>query len=178
MSTKIYEAYEYKGKDIESLMKTLKNMRARIWEEVVTHVGKYRQAGEPHYKFGDRIKAEMLSSVRGPLNCLTSAVVYAHQGKLYVHFFGLDDRTVFVNGSKFISKKLFKDCSYWNNTDSADGVSKKDWEARGRTWDGILGKSFVPSHAGLTYNFVEVGDAWRLAFSLEQRAAKAKGVVV
>lgn len=172
MSTKIYDAYEYRGKNIDTLMADLKRMRAAIWEETVSHVGKHSSATEQYYALGERIQDEMRSHERSWLNCLTSAVVYPYRGRLFVQFFGLTDRMVFEDGLKFVSKKLFKEFSYWNNTDSEDGVSDNDWRARGKLWDRILGDLAVPSIAGLSYEFVGVGDAHRLAWCLNERRAK------
>lgn len=175
MSTKIYDAYEYTGRGgIDALMSHLREMRALIWEEVVTHVGKHSPADEPYYKLGERIQAEMRSGERSWLNCQTSAVVYPYRGRLFVQFFGLDDRMVFEDGTKFIDKTRFKDMSYWNNTDPEDGVSDEDWEARGKLWDDILGDDAVPSIAGLSYDFVGSGDYFRLSWALNTRRAKAK----
>jgi len=78
------------------------------------------------------------------LNISASAVIYPHQNKLYVQFFG-------VNPPK--KDKRFKDFHYQDQEDKPDSISTQEWNRREKVWDSILDDDAIPAVSGLTYEF-------------------------
>lgn len=169
MSTKIYNAYKYQGKDINTLLGQLKRMKTKVQKEALNIIGRNTNSDLTVHNLVDLLRKELLSRERTPLNMVSSAVVYPYKNNLYIQFFGLDDRVVFGDKVNFINRKLFKDFHYQNQTDDYVNVSKMQWETRRKTWEAILAPSWKPSSSGFTYEFISHHDAVQLAYNFQDR---------
>lgn len=155
MSTKIYNAYRWSG-TVETAFVFLTELRAKIETQTIETLQGYNYPKlMPEYKLVEEIQKAIKSGYNDPLNLSCSAVVYVYRHKVFIQFFGLDRSWE----EKLARKKNLKDYSYWNNSDSEEGVSKRDWSRRGAVWEGIFKKSgYTPSRAGLTVELI--GDSY------------------
>lgn len=56
----------------------------------------------------------------------------------------------------FVAATGARDFEYWNNTDPAEGVSDSEWQARGDTWERLLGDE-APARRGLAWVLPSTG---------------------
>jgi hypothetical protein len=167
MSTKIYEAYLYRGGDIYSLFRAFKGLRRRIWNTTVPHLAEliqdpvkwdfvswmddFREVVRSYQAFAEGKRGNFIE------NPACSAVVYPYRSSLYVQFFGV------LRYMYPLRVKGLVDYHYQNQCDKPDEVSNAEWRTRKRVWDAILGDEGVPSVAGLSYEFIAASDNLRIA---------------
>jgi hypothetical protein len=179
MSTKIYDAYEFKG-NLTELMSLLNKMRKRVFSLGVAECA--REISDPS-KFGlidysDGLKKafasclyEAIDPKLGVLNNVTSsAVVYTYKGRLFVQFFGLPRG--FKISNKLVDYHYQNQCDPWYEDDrrAKDKVWRKaqaaNYRSRRRVWDAITRMDTRPVHCGLVYEFIAVSDAFEVAHAV------------
>jgi len=147
MSTKIYNAYRFKG-SAELLMKEYVpkfNAEFKDW---------YRKMW---IKQGDKLDdvKNRFEYFFGPEGRFTSEmVVYFHKRRIYVQFF---------SNVHFTLDERFEDYHFQNQTDPPDDIPYRKYNARGKIWDAILEPSCIPAKVGLSYTFStwnNVFDTW------------------
>ena len=155
MSTKIYNAYKFVGKDIHELVSKLKDMRREhIAATVYMLRGTIRdfsgssmdELSVAYHKLADLVREDMKSGVNSSFNLTAAAVIYSFEGQLYIQFFGLDKNVI-------ISPQYFIDFHYQNQVDRPDDITDIEWAERERVWD----SHDIPSKSGLTFSLVEIG---------------------
>ena len=170
MSTKIYNAYEWKG-TLPGLLKHLTRMRIGYIEEVknrlvkirnwdydtpnnipfrllklreqITHIEKIVEVGLNRFANIDA------SAVIYPW-CETYAAYEPHDDadtRLFVQFFGVD----LLQMDEI--ERYCVDFHYQNQADKSADVTDEEWKDRERIWDSIFENSSYPSLAGLTFEF-------------------------
>lgn len=171
MSTKIYEAYQFHD-NLESLMVVLKKMRATIYEKaLVKALHNVKPEDFVQYRYAEEFERIVKLGTWGETskefgyieNPVSSAVIYPHDGKLYVQFFGLprDFRPPYY---------WFKDFHWQNQTDEPENVTKKAWAKRQRIWTEIMEPAgWQPSRAGLVFDFISEKDGIRLSLDMFRR---------
>lgn len=139
MSTKIYNAFKYKGK-LSELIISLKEIKEKYINDKIEELSKFSNMVitkkdinlveedikiKDLYKkpLGDLIFSEFLEKqikmgYNTPLNIDSSCVIYAHKNDIYIQFFGLNS-----NYYKNILDKL-EDFHYQNQSD----ISNYDWK--------------------------------------------------
>lgn len=173
MSTKIYNAYQYRG-SLSSLLRFLKQSReveqqkfvesvCREWVpedfDFVLFMDELRKAigGGEHFV---RVAGRLLS------NPAASAVVYTARVKyrdtLLVQFFGVERAVL-----EALPPARFRDFHYQNQTDFSH--SRREQDKRERVWNSVLGNDGIPSHAGLTFTFFDEADVVSLAIRVFER---------
>jgi len=187
MSTTIYNAYKFTGKDPYTLLNILKDYRDRYQEDMINTLSKFTKLDftPKYYKFLERaytmtdlsetslgsfmlakiIKEEIEIGMYSPLNIDASCVIYPYDGEIYIQFFGLHE--------KFISTRFFTDYHYQDQSDISNydedtepwdemTINRQyeldaDWENRKKLWDKVLGYTYVPSDNGFLFNFHPTG---------------------
>lgn len=173
MSTKIYDAYLYRG-TIHSLMAHLAKLRAELRERFVTQAAGWWSPEDFNFlNFSDGLRKMLRSGERfcqvdgvTQLNPACSAVVYpARVGRrsgLLVQFFGVEH----LDLDKLLPRR-FRDFHYQDQTDHP--FSRREWVRRKRTWDRVFRGARTPEQAGLTYDLVGEGAAFDLAFQVFEK---------
>lgn len=153
MSTKIYNAYLYKGTllNLQNILMRVRNARTEYW------LG----------KFGEHELRSYYSRHTSPLSPLLkekcddvdreAAVIYpilhpdddSARNAMLVQFFG--EHSLQKRVRKIQS---FYDFHYQNQTDPPDDIYPKSWEKRGKIWDRIFDRPGcrTPAQAGFTFS--------------------------
>lgn len=173
MSTKIYNGFKFKIKDITELHRSMNILRTEF--NNIRDGMMLDQMTEDCFSLFDRrtISPDLfdepvmrkvvnetyarqeevrIKQVRDPsVDFSFEICVYPHNGEFYGQFF-TEQRTL----TEMLKKKCyFEDFSYWNNVDEPEGVTKEEWNNRERVWEEILSDSnYIPSRAGFTYEIV------------------------
>ncbi len=152
MSTKVYDAFIYKGK-IEDLMRWLFKKREQYKEYKKKEIsllfnfkGNKKEFGNSYFAIADLIERAVKQEKNIVINYQAQAVVYFHKGKIYVKFFSLPPKLLPKKNSKFI------DFHYQNSTDKPNNISQREWNYRERTWDEIMKYNSFGEN-GLTLEF-------------------------
>jgi hypothetical protein len=157
MSTKIYDAYLYKG-TLHQLVKFLDKLRRDLQDKFVTDAASHWSPND--FDGGDFMgglrkmlkSGERFVEVAGELlvNPACSAVVYptriGKRDELLVQFFGVD------YSEKLLPRGRFADFRYQNQTDTA--IPAKEWALRKRVWDRVFKTSHTPAQAGLAFDLI------------------------
>jgi len=150
MSTKIYDAFVYKG-NIENLMKWLfqkKEQYKELKKEEIARLfrGQKKIQKENYFMIAELIEKSVKKQINAVTNYQAQAVIYFYKKKIYIKFFSVP--------SKLLPKdKKFIDFHYQNSTDKPDNISNKEWAYRERTWDKILKHNTTFGEDGLTFEF-------------------------
>lgn len=172
MSTKIYNAYEWHGGNLDLLMRRLKGLRARVHKLTIKkQIGDLgpKQTGENFsmMKFQDDMREVMKNHIwlqtgkngHTISNPVCSAVIYLYKGRVFVQFFGLPFRSARrVRG--------LRDFHYQNSCEKSANISGHAWDERRKIWDEILGEDGRPNYAGLTFEIIQESDASRIAMDM------------
>lgn len=183
MSTKIYNAYEFKG-DLDELMSMLGRVKKRVWTDALVGLVADLDDG---VKFGwltysEALKKAMRSSeyyiVEKGLGCVKnmscSAVVYPYKKRLFVQFFGLP-RDLKLGSKKLVDYHYQNQSDRWYDFDkrAKDKVwyraQAKNYREREKTWEAIFSQSWRPSSAGLVFEFASESDAIELSLKVFER---------
>lgn len=180
MSTKIYAAYQWKGRN--GIRGVLDHLATTVHGKVLDRAVK-NLAGNPDaiaaWKgnnqdwdiFENKFKQILAGSTREYLNFSSAVSVFPDaDGEVYAVFNSLDSFS-FGNDCPecFIDSKLWRDFHYQNSTDCPSNIDKKDWANRRKTWEKLF-KRCGPdartfAHASLTYDFISPATAgivlWR-----------------
>jgi len=174
MSTKIYDAYLYKG-TLHQLLPFLGRMRKHLWDEFISNVaaewspkdfdfGAFTDGLREMFKRGERFAVIDGAALENPA---CSAVVYPTQidreDVLLVQFFGFGGDTL----DKLLPKTKFRDFHYQNSSDTA--VPAKEWALRKRVWDHIFRAARTPAEAGLTFDLIGEGTVYELAIRVSEK---------
>lgn len=161
MSTKIYEAWRIPKSRINEFLAIIndgmfKNALARVKElmgkvsliEAEQHTKtKYPDVDSVKYpkryvriiryymweKVLEEAKKASEGSQRDPTHCLDCGVnIWIYKNHAYS----------IPNGEQFLWKGIkyppwVEDYAYWNNTDQPEGITQKQWDARGKVWDKV-----------------------------------------
>lgn len=158
MSTKIYDAYLYKG-TLHSLVRFLDKLRDNQQEKFVKEAAGLCDPEDFNpLAFADGLKAMLRRGLNvdaiGDVymaNPACSAVVYTARvrgdDRLIVQFFGFDRGL-----DELLPPRLFKDFHYQNQTDHDESAS--EWALRKRVWDRIFRRHTTPAQAGLTFKMI------------------------
>jgi hypothetical protein len=171
MSTKIYNAYEWKGTMPELLVFLAgikKSYNENINDRMMPFAEKlYEQQKDSDDEIrtfvrplADEIEKAFKENGYSPLNFQASAVVYFYGNRKFVQFFGLDAG----NEKLAIHSKLF-DFHYQNQVDKPEDLTDRAWNKRERIWSAIFKTTWTPSEAGLNYVFFGFDDIWRLCMN-------------
>lgn len=167
MSTKIYDAYEWKGGGIAKLFKKLQVIKEKSWK---AHLA--RQISDIEHekkkfnllKFQDDLRDTLRShqwlhvGKNGYVisNPSSSAVIYFYKDRVFVQFFGLPREA----GKKFLG---LTDFHFQNQCDLPKGISPPAWKERQRIWDEIFKDNKAPSQAGLSFDFFAEVDCFEFS---------------
>jgi hypothetical protein len=165
MSTKIYNAYEWKG-SIHALLNFLNGRREdyiqRIRVKVSTEyrVCKLREETQNPWDFNKDVEKLILSVIDSggwdKLHVLADAVIYFYKGRIFLTFHGFDDPTF----EKTLKHRNLKNFEYTNQTDCPQNIDEKDWNERGKIWDKIFKNHSQFKKAGLVFPFLDRSDVW------------------
>lgn len=194
MSTKIYNAYRLKeGYTAEELFEKIKEAR-KLWldicyDYVCSNVNHDVNLSE----LTDSLRQELESGRNSPFNLKASCVVYFHEGRIYIQFFGFDypvpKELQKAYGLTNLFDPMLEDFHYQNQADTcfdfdySDGkIAEVDylklranWEERERVWKAITADSAIPSRAGLCYDFYDSYDPLWITHRIAQgRCAKQR----
>jgi len=157
MSTKIYDAYKYKG-NMTQLMDWFYKIRKEYKTNVLKQLELYYEKNKGEYKK----KHDYLSEVRismsksYPDNEIFSpslcAIVYFDKDDILVQFFGLYNYHAFKYNIKKIIKRKRTLVDYHFQNQCMDDVDN-EYLSREKIWDRIYRNSAIPSQDGLTYQF-------------------------
>lgn len=159
MSTKIYNAYLYKG-TLHSLVRFLDKLRDGQQEKFVKEAAGLCAPDDFNFGaftqgFKDMLRRGLNVDAIGDVymaNPACSAVVYAArvggEDRLIVQFFGISEGEL----DKLLPQRLFKDFHYQNQSDHAESAS--EWALRKRVWDRIFRRHTTPAQAGLTFEMI------------------------
>lgn len=160
MSTKIYFAYRMPTKVFNTFLASFRNvvfaaakehvrkMTTSITEQELKAFFKERKGAYGRVSFKkymeehesnlrvklvlQKIKDESKSRLRS-LDCIDCSLnVWMHAGRMYVILYG--ESWLWRH---FKPPEKVEDYCYWNNTDEPDGVTRRQWKARGDTWDKV-----------------------------------------
>jgi len=178
MSTKIYNAYKFLGKtnEIIPMLKDIKKLYLEDITNIFIKVANIKYTKKEYnfleedtilkdlksYELSDILEDIMKKGYNDPLNIQSSAMVYFHNGDIYIQFFGLKDR----HFKKYEDKLI--DYHYQNQVDQSnyDWDKEKweemtperqkeledDWDNRRKVWDEII-TDFTFAQNGLSFNF-------------------------
>lgn len=76
--------------------------------------------------------------------------VFYTQQRLYALFFGTQKNLQEV----FEKTEGVSEFNYWNNAEQPNGISNKQWEQRGETWEALLGPTGIPSEESASFQLV------------------------
>lgn len=181
MSTKIYNAYEYK-KDIHQLFTDLKYIR----EEYLEYVRKLLTAGKKTW--GDKLRDEVMRQMSLQFPSLMddyafqcdNVVIYLEQERIFFQTFGeldgLKRQGVLRRLADWLEGVRVRDYHYQNQADPwycFEDLSKKelreaekDYEEREKIWDSIFEGNRTPSMAGLSFNFATQQEVMGLIYQI------------
>lgn len=190
MSTKIYDAYIFKGElkevfqlkrelqktygeDVIGVLNTLKDLEIKAFGEF----SEFNRANKYIKEFNDKTietipvyaLTEILMGVvkRGNaefLNFYASMMLYCHEDKIIVQFFGFypsmfEKYFALQKSAKLITDYVEKgklvDFHYQNQCDQPEGISDEEWEEREKIWDEIIGNTGKFCEAGFGLDFTE-----------------------
>lgn len=179
MSTKIYSAYQWKGRGgVRGVLDHLAlTIHGRVVDRAVNRIAKDPTAtaawdastgssGDSWRQFGSNFKTILSGSMRDHLNFSSAASVFPDaDGEVYVVFNSLDSLSFGDDCPEcFIDAKLWRDFHYQNSTDGPDDIKKKDWDKRRKTWDKLFSRcgpdAHTFAHASLTYDFITPETSW------------------
>jgi hypothetical protein len=179
MSTKIYSAFQWKGRGgVRGVLDHLAlTMHGRVVDRAVKRMVKNDDAvaawdlstgnaNDSWRQFGEHFKTILSGSMRDSLNFSSAASVFPDaDGEVYVVFNSLDSLSFGDDCPEcFVDAKLWRDFHYQNSTDGPDDVKKKDWERRRKTWDKLFSRcgpdAHTFAHASLTYDFITPEKSW------------------
>jgi hypothetical protein len=153
MSTKIYNAYAYSGDNgIFGLFKVLEELKQKhIEQEIRTKYVFFdfsQETGrvETEFHVYRLIEEETRKGLNHPHNMAASVAIYPHKRKLYVQFFGVNEKLIKKCG-------CFKDFHFQNQVDKPKRITYAEWEHREKIWDEIFAedKPSTPSDCGLVF---------------------------
>lgn len=195
MSTKIYAAYQWKGRNgirgvLDHLSTTVhgkvldravKNLAGSIEVLHAFHGGIVDIGGVTEFQLFEKKFVEILSGTRrDSLNFSSAVSVFPDtDGKVYAVFNSLDSFS-FGNDCPecFIDSRLWSDFHYQNSTDCPSNIKKKDWEHRRKTWEKLFKRcgpdAHTFAHASFTYDFISPATAdivLRRAYEIIRRTA-------
>lgn len=174
MSTKIYDAYLYKG-TLHQLVKFLDKLRADLKDTAVTtfagswspkdfDFGEFTEGLRKMLKSGERV---VLVADAAVMNPACSAVVYPTkidgEDVLLVQFFGFGGNDL----DKLLSKTKFRDFHYQNSSDTE--VPTREWALRKLVWDKIFRTARTPAEAGLSFDLIGESAVYELAIRVSEK---------
>lgn len=169
MSTKIYNAYEYKN-DIYSLYNFLINLKDEAIDIACNIVQHSMKNYDDRYSWNDyenKIKALFQNNSAVYPNITLSMVIYPikykNKDRIFINYYG--DLIHSVLEDKFLNND-FLDFHYQNQTDGPDDVSEDEWEERAIIWDIIFNNYTIPSQIGFIFNVVYDCDFVRMCTKL------------
>ena len=175
MSTKIYSAYQWKGRGgVRGVLDHLAlTMHGRVVDRAVKRMVKSSEAlaawegGDVSWReFGEHFKSVLAGAMRDVINFSSAASVFPDSdGEVYVVFNSLDSLSFGDDCPEcFIDAKLWRDFHFQTSSDRSDDIKKKDWEKRRKTWDKLFERcgpdAHTFAHASLTYDFITPETSW------------------
>lgn len=142
MSIKIYNGIKFNSSNIESVFKELLAAKEIIYEcghneidsitlRIALDDCKQTHWSSRRFHLEKKMKELSINSMNH-LNC--EIVIYPYQGKLYGH--------INTNCKKYIhilnSMNIFKEYSYWNNSEKPKKISANEWNKRNDIWRAII----------------------------------------
>ena len=169
MSTKIFTGFKFNTTDFFEVREILASYREEVSEiveekmssfliirsvEMFDHNmvegnenGKDSFYTKAYFELLDRQREIKKTDVRDPaVDFEVSVVVLPFNGEFYGICYAESDK--FYN--LLLKDKRVSEFSYWNNTDRPKKITKKEWDARAKIWDGIFEKNSIPAEAGFT----------------------------
>ncbi len=101
----------------------------------------YRQLDEEHREDAKTYGKRVPTVVVLPHGRSVYAIVYAPKAEELIE--------------KYIQAGVWRDFSYWNNTDRPDELTSSQWAQRKKVWDEIFVDSSVPSEVGVNINLAK-----------------------
>lgn len=80
-----------------------------------------------------------------------SIIVFPHGRSIYA-LVRVSDAEELIN--TFTKGGIWKDFSYWNNSDRPDDVTSTQWSRRKNVWDEIFAESSIPADVGININML------------------------
>jgi hypothetical protein len=176
MSTKIYNGYRIREKTLPQIQKLLHSFRDKFEKKVRTLVARKmceiavnvldHRAIRKHYS--DTVGGECKHN---PLGFASECVRLRRKKIKETSYrdpeFDFDCEVTVLTGKDKTLALLYteqreitkiwesmpgvKEYGYWNNTDQPEGISNKEWDARGKEWDKALGHR-PPCEVGLSFD--------------------------
>jgi hypothetical protein len=170
MSTRIYNGFRFKPRTLDGVYRLLAELRPVVQEKQrAAHlqflasnaigiidrnsIGRGEKIEHPLSHVGnelrDRQKEIKTTGHRDPqVDFEFSISVMPHKSRVY-GILHCDQREW---TTWFTALPEIEDYSYWDNSDREDGISARQWTARKKTWDAILGRDGRPGNAGLEFS--------------------------
>lgn len=187
MSTKIYDGFKFKAKNLDEVlfilnefsqkaevkcqeiakMDLLDDISAMIDESFLNMTSsiKEEERGKRFLSLAkDNVKEKIKSDevFHGDINLDIAILVYK---KNYLGIPFSQNNHV----KELIQKESwYEEYGYWNNTDRPDFVEPRAWSRRKKVWDGAFGNEFIPSKAGYTKNIVSGNDLFYFTLNIQQ----------
>ncbi len=150
MSTKIYNAYRYKGNNVNRLIEMLRKIKQDYIIEKAREIGERRDCPEDWKALVERIRLDSSKDTYEPFGISASAAIYFVKDEIYVQFFEVPNEIIKKH------KRYLKDWHYQNSTDCPSHIDEKEWTERERFWDKVLKKYLRPSDIALSFDFADV----------------------
>ncbi len=174
MSTKIYNAYRYEGKNIESLIAMLRKIMEKhiVQRAFEINANLSDEAVKSYWGLIESITNASKKMMRNPLSVEASAAVYFVDGKIYVQFFEVSRNLLKPY------KRYLKDWHYQNSSASHNGIDKSEWKERERFWDKLYKHHCRPCDVGLCFDFTDANAVAREIMKLRGRIKDEKDEII
>lgn len=153
MSTKIYNAFRFKG-ELKDLMPFLKQVRDDIEDHTINYYKEYAGSDMPENWINlMKLFEKKNGSYSFEFNIESSVAVYFHGTGIYLHFFFPGHFGNYSDGGLFEKwGNWIEDFHYQNQTDKPDDVSEENWAHREQVFDDLFDRYDTPSRVGLIWN--------------------------
>jgi hypothetical protein len=191
MSTKIYNAYIFNGTlkevfllktelqkvyiaDVKNALMALKDFELKdikpfatqpMANDALKNCQEKTIGNAPWMYLQDILKGIANIGFRETLNFSASMMLYSHEEKIIVQFFGIYphwlDKYCFLQKSvkllnSYVRRKKLVDFHYQNQTDKPSRISNKAWDEREKIWDEIFNEYTTFANAGFSYDFMNL----------------------
>lgn len=171
MSTKIYQAFKFKGTQKE-LIPFLVKVRKEVKEDLLkVYLGTnlvcnyFVEKKEQTYLFAEFLIKQIRNN-EWNFNIDSSVCVFIHNDNIYLQFFLPGDYGRYSQACVDMLDRwsdVLEDFHYQNSTDQPEEITEEEWENRREVWDEILEIDGRPGKSGLVWTILDEHDALMIA---------------
>lgn len=168
MSTKIYNAFKFKGTH-EELIPFLVKIRKDVIQELVETYKNYHLDEFDTVALMRKIESS-IDKCEDSFNIESNVCVFHHNGQIYLQFFFPSDLGRYLGqGQKIIDMWAdnIEDFHYQDQVDKPDEISEDDWDHRKEVWNEIFNIDCRPGYAGLIWNILGKSDSYSFVLSIK-----------